>query len=134
MCKNPFRSIVVRAIEIVYACDEALRLIAAYEPPDVASVPIEPRAAFGFGCTEAPRGICWHRYAFEADGTIRSARIVPPTAQNQPSIEADLMAVAAPLVSEPDDIIRDRCEQSIRNYDPCISCSTHFLKLSVHRT
>ena len=72
MCKNPFRSIVIRAIEIVYACEEALRLIAAYEPPDVAAVPIEPRAAVGFGCTEAPRGICWHRYAFEADGTIRS--------------------------------------------------------------
>ena len=63
------------------------------------SVPVEPRAGFGFGCTEAPRGICWHRYEFEADGTIRTARIVPPTSQNQPSIEADLMAVAAPLVS-----------------------------------
>jgi len=134
VCNNPFRSIIVRAIEIVYACEEALRLIAAYELPDAASVPVEPRANFGFGCTEAPRGICWHRYAFDADGTIRTARIVPPTAQNQPSIEADLMAVAAPLVLEPDDVIRDRCEQSIRNYDPCISCSTHFLKLSVHRT
>ena len=134
VCKNPFRSIVVRAIEIAYACEEALRLIAAYERPDAASVTIEPRTAVGFGCTEAPRGICWHRYAFAADGTIRTARIVPPTAQNQPSIEADLMAVAAPLVAEPDDVIRDRCEQSIRNYDPCISCSTHFLKLSVHRT
>ncbi len=133
VCKNPFRSIIVRALEIVFACEEALRLIGDYEPPNEASVPIEPRTAVGFGCTEAPRGICWHRYAFEADGTIRTARIVPPTAQNQPSIEADLMAVAAPLVSEPDDIIRSRCEQSIRNYDPCISCSAHFLKLSVHR-
>jgi len=134
VCNNPFRSIVIRAIEIVYACDEALRLIDAYERPDVAAAPIEPRAAVGFGCTEAPRGICWHRYTFEADGTIRTARIVPPTAQNQPSIEADLLAVAAPLVSETDDVIRGHCEQSIRNYDPCISCSTHFLKLSVHRT
>lgn len=133
VCKNPFRSIVVRAIEIVYACEEALRLIAAYEVPDAASVRFEPRAGFGFGCTEAPRGICWHRYAFEADGTIRAARIVPPTAQNQPSIEADLMAAAAPLVSESDDVIRHQCERCIRNYDPCISCSTHFLKLSVQR-
>lgn len=134
VCKNPFRSIVVRALEIVFACEEALCLIDAYEQPDQASVPIKPRAAVGFGCTEAPRGICWHRYEFETDGTIRTARIVPPTSQNQPSIEADLMAVASPLASEPDDVIRHRCEQSIRNYDPCISCSTHFLKLSVHRT
>jgi len=134
VCRNPFQSIIVRALEIVYACEEALRLIAGYEPPDAASVPLTPRTSTGFGCTEAPRGICWHRYDFEADGTIRTARIVPPTSQNQPSIEADLAAVATAFLDQPDETIRDRCEQSIRNYDPCISCSAHFLKLSVHRT
>ena len=133
-CNNPFRSIAVRAIEIVYACQEALRLIETYEPPDVASVPVEPRAGTGFGCTEAPRGICWHRYEFDTDGTVRQARIVPPTSQNQPSIEADLKAVATSILDQSDDDIRARCEQSIRNYDPCISCSAHFLRLSVHRT
>ena len=111
-----------------------MRLIADYEQPESAAVPLEPRAGTGFGCSEAPRGICWHRYDFEEDGTIRTARIVPPTSQNQPSIEEDLAAVAAPIASEPDDVIRHLCEQSIRNYDPCISCSAHFLKLSVHRT
>jgi coenzyme F420-reducing hydrogenase alpha subunit len=134
VCRNPFHSIIVRALEIVFACEEALRLIADYEPPLEASTPTAPRASVGFGCTEAPRGICWHRYAFADDGTITAARIVPPTSQNQPSIEADLAAVATPLVDQPDDVIRARCEQSIRNYDPCISCSAHFLKLSVHRT
>ena len=134
VCKNPFQSIIVRAIEIVYACEEALRVIEAYEPPDAAALPVEARAGIGFGCTEAPRGICWHRYEFEADGTIRTARIVPPTSQNQPSIEADLTAVATSLLDQSDDVIRGRCEQTIRNYDPCISCSAHFLKLSVHRT
>jgi sulfhydrogenase subunit alpha len=133
VCYNPFRSIVVRAVEIMYACQEALRLIEAYEPPEAASVALSPRSGIGFGCTEAPRGICWHRYALDADGTIRSARIVPPTSQNQPSIEVDLAAVATGVLDQPDDVIRDRCEQSIRNYDPCISCSAHFLKLSVHR-
>jgi len=133
VCSNPFRSIIVRALEILYACDEALRLIAAYEPPDLAAVPIQPRAGAGFGCTEAPRGICWHRYDFDAEGSIRTARIVPPTSQNQPSIEADLAAVAGGMLDQPDEAIRDRCEQSIRNYDPCISCSAHFLKLEVHR-
>lgn len=133
VCKNPFRSIIVRAVEIVYACEEALRIIADYEPPDVAARPVEPRDSAGFGCTEAPRGICWHRYEFDADGTVRAARIVPPTSQNQASIEADLVGVATPLLDQSDDVIRSRCEQSIRNYDPCISCSAHFLKLSVHR-
>ena len=134
VCRNPFQSIIVRGLELVYACEEALRLIASYEPPDVAAVPMEPSAGTGFGCTEAPRGICWHRYDFAADGSIEQARIVPPTSQNQPRIEADLAAVAATLINEPDEIIRDRCEQSIRNYDPCISCSTHFLKFSVRRS
>ncbi|MFX1670746.1 nickel-dependent hydrogenase large subunit [Paraburkholderia sp. A2WS-5] len=133
VCHNPFRSIVVRALEIVFACDEALRLIAAYEPPELTAMPVEPRAAVGYGCTEAPRGICWHRYDIAADGAIRSARIVPPTSQNQASMETDLAAIAAPLVDEPDDVIRDRCERSVRNYDPCISCSAHFLKLTVDR-
>ena len=133
VCANPFKSIIVRALEITYACEEALRIIAAYDPPAEPFVPVEPRAGVGFGCTEAPRGICWHRYEIDADGTIRTARIVPPTSQNQPSIEADLMTVASAMIDAPDDAIRDRCEQTIRNYDPCISCSTHFLKLSVTR-
>ncbi|MDG0022903.1 Ni/Fe hydrogenase subunit alpha [Trinickia sp. Y13] len=134
VCRNPFRSIVVRALEVVYACEEALRLIAAYEPPQVCAVPVKPRAGVGVGCTEAPRGICWHRYRLDANGAIVEARIVPPTSQNQPSIEEDLTAVATAWLDQPDDVLRDRCEQSIRNYDPCISCSAHFLRLSVHRT
>ena len=134
VCRNPFQSIIVRALEIVYACEEALRLIAAYQPPPLAALPVAPRAGTGFGCTEAPRGICWHRYDFDAEGTIRAVRIVPPTSQNQPSIEADLAAVATPIVDRPDEFVRDRCERAIRNHDPCISCAAHFLKLSVHRT
>jgi coenzyme F420-reducing hydrogenase alpha subunit len=133
VCTNPFKSVIVRALEIVFACDEALRIIADYERPELAAVALEPRAGVGFGCTEAPRGICWHRYEFEADGTIKTAKIVPPTSQNQPSIEADLRDVATSMIDASDDDIRDRCEQAIRNYDPCISCSTHFLKLSVNR-
>ena len=134
VCRNPFQSIIVRTLEIAYACGEALRLIAAYEPPELAAVALKPRAGAGYGCTEAPRGICWHRYEFDAEGTILTARIVPPTSQNQPSIEADLAAVATSVLDQPDEAIRARCEQSIRNYDPCISCSAHFLKLTVRRT
>lgn len=133
ICRNPFRSIVVRALEIVYACQEAQRIVAEYEPPQMASVPFDPKAGVGFGCTEAPRGICWHRYELASDGTILSARIVPPTSQNQPSIEADLRTVATAMIDEPDAVIRSGCEQAIRNHDPCISCSTHFLKLSIKR-
>jgi len=133
VCRNPFQSILVRGIETVYACGEALRLIEAYDMPDAPAVAAVPRAGIGHGCTEAPRGICYHVYQIDDQGTILTARIVPPTSQNQLSIEEDLREVATRNITMADDVLRDRCEQTIRNYDPCISCSTHFIKLSVHR-
>jgi sulfhydrogenase subunit alpha len=131
--RNPFRSIVVRAVELVYAADEALRLIAEYEEPDAPAVEVEPRAGVGHGCTEAPRGILYHRYELDDDGTILDAKIVPPTSQNQRTIEEDLRGVVERSLDLPDDELALLCEQAIRNYDPCISCATHFLKLEVER-
>jgi coenzyme F420-reducing hydrogenase alpha subunit len=134
VCRNPFQSIVVRAVEILYACDEALRIIESYREPERPCVPVEPRAAEGHGCTEAPRGLLYHRYRIGADGLIQDAQIVPPTSQNQKSIEADLTGFVqahADLELEP---LTWKCEQAIRNYDPCISCATHFLRLDVERT
>jgi sulfhydrogenase subunit alpha len=133
-CRNPFKSIVVRAVEILYAFDEALRLIASYEPPDPPAVEVEGRAAIGTGWSEAPRGMLWHRYRLEDDGSIAEARIIPPTSQNQARIEQDLLEFVRPRVDLPDDRLQWECEQAIRNYDPCISCSTHFLKLDVDRS
>jgi coenzyme F420-reducing hydrogenase alpha subunit len=133
VCPNPFRSIVVRSVEILYALDEALRLIAAYDEPDAPFVEVEPRAGTGCGWTEAPRGLCWHRYRLDDDGTILEAKIVPPTSQNQASIEADLRGFLAGNLELSDDRLRHLCEQAIRNHDPCISCATHFLDLTVER-
>jgi coenzyme F420-reducing hydrogenase alpha subunit len=134
MCRNPFRSILVRGVEVVYACDEALRLIARYQPPSRPFAPTEPRAAVGHACTEAPRGILYHRYRLDAEGTILEASLVPPTAQNQGVIEEDLREVATAGLDLDEEMLKARCEQSIRNHDPCISCAAHFLKLQVHRT
>jgi sulfhydrogenase subunit alpha len=133
-CRNPFRSIVVRSVEVVHACDEALRLIDAYEEPDAPAVAVEPVAGVGCGVSEAPRGLLYHRYELAADGTILDAKIVPPTSQNQLAIEDDLRGVVGRHASLPDEELRGLCEQTIRNYDPCISCATHFLQLEVERT
>jgi coenzyme F420-reducing hydrogenase alpha subunit len=132
-CRDAFRSIVVRSVELVYACDEALRLIEAYEEPDTPSVPVEPIAGVGYGASEAPRGLLYHRYRLDADGTILDAKIVPPTSQNQLAIEQDLRGVVERYANLPDDELRHVCEQAIRNYDPCISCATHFLDLNIER-
>ncbi len=132
--RNPFRSIVVRAVELVCACDEALRLVESYEPPDPPALEVPPRAGIGFGATEAPRGILLHRYELEADGRIVSARIVPPTSQNQLTIEDDLRRVVQQGLDLDDGDLTWRCEQAVRNHDPCISCAAHFLDVTVERT
>jgi coenzyme F420-reducing hydrogenase alpha subunit len=132
-CVNPFQSIVVRAVEIAQACDEALAIIASYDPPDSPAVEVIPRAGVGHGATEAPRGMLYHRYELDESGTISSAKIVPPTSQNQLAIEEDLRAVVQRHSDLPDEQLRLRCEQAIRNHDPCISCATHFLELTVER-
>jgi len=131
--RNPFRSIIVRSVELVHACEEALRLIAAYEEPATPAIEVTPRAGWGHGASEAPRGVLYHRYRLDDDGLILDAKIVPPTSQNQKSIEEDLYAFVSSHASLPDEELRLRCEQAIRNYDPCISCATHFLTLDVER-
>ncbi len=128
-CHNPFKSIIVRSIETLYACDEALRIIDAYEPPALPAAEPRPKAAVGFGCTEAPRGLLWHRYQLDSSGAIVDARIVPPTSQNQKSIEQDLRCFAESHSDLPNKKLTWLCEQVVRNYDPCISCSCHLIRV-----
>jgi len=133
ICTNPFQSITVRAVEVLYAVTEALRIIDAYEPPEESSVTVEPKAGTGYAATEAPRGLLYHRYTIDDDGIIKDANIVPPTSQNQKMIEDDLRRFVPTCLDMADDEIQYVSEQAIRNYDPCISCATHFLKLEVDR-
>ncbi len=133
VCNNPFQSIIVRSVEVLYACDEALHLIDVYEMPEQPAMSIEPRSAIGHACTEAPRGILYHRYEVDEQGLICDAQIVPPTSQNQKTIENDLYAFVPSRLALSTEDLTWQCEQAIRNYDPCISCSTHFLTLHLER-
>jgi sulfhydrogenase subunit alpha len=130
-CRNPFKSIIVRSVEMVYACDEALRLIDEYERPAAPALEIRPAAAAGAACTEAPRGILYHRYRIDSGGLILEANIVPPTSQNQMMIEEDLRRFVQEHLRLSKEALTRRCEQAVRNYDPCISCATHFLTLEI---
>ncbi len=132
-CRNPFRSIVVRAIELVFACHEALRVIREYEPPATPRAQTTARASTGQAATEAPRGLLYHRYELDQEGLIASAKIVPPTSQNQKRIEEDLWHFVSQIATRPAEEITWKCEQAVRNYDPCISCATHFLRLHLER-
>ncbi|NIP95677.1 MAG: Ni/Fe hydrogenase subunit alpha, partial [Akkermansiaceae bacterium] len=128
-CTNPFKSIIVRSVEMLYAFEEALRVVENYQRPDSPAIDADPAGQTGFGCTEAPRGILYHRYSVDGEGVITEARIVPPTSQNQKTIEQDLWKFVPEYLALSDEELQWHCEQAIRNYDPCISCATHFLKI-----
>jgi len=132
-CRNPFQSIMVRSVEMIYACEEALRIIGNYRRPARPYVEAPWRAGQGCAITEAPRGILYHRYTVNDQGIIQDARIVPPTSQNQKTIEADLCRVAERHLHLDDPHLTHILEQAIRNYDPCISCATHCLRLRLVR-
>ena len=128
---NIFDSIKARAAEILQALLEAQEILQDYEP-DTPKVPYTPRAATGFGASEAPRGLLWHRYDFDKEGRVKYAKIVPPTSQNQAMIEKDLYNSLNAFGFDKDkDAIRLHAESVIRNYDPCISCATHFLQVNL---
>ncbi len=132
-CRNPFQSIVVRSLEVLYAVEEALGIMATYESPTRPAEKVTARAGVGAAITEAPRGILYHRYHLDEEGVILEAKLVPPTSQNQKSMEADLRGLVPRYLDLPDEELTWRCEQAIRNYDPCISCATHCLRIRVER-
>ncbi len=133
--KNMYYSIVARAVEIYYCVLEAQRILENYVYPELSQIEVKPRSGKGYGCTEAPRGLLWQCYEMDEQGFVKSARIVPPTSQNQARIEADLRSSLQQFgLNKSDDELRAYSEMIIRNYDPCISCSTHFLTMKVRRT
>ncbi|MFE1443523.1 Ni/Fe hydrogenase subunit alpha [Streptomyces sp. NPDC058739] len=135
-CRNPYRSILVRAVEVLYAVEEAQRIIAEYERPARPHVEVPARSGTGHGATEAPRGLLYHHYTLDDAGRVTDARIVPPTAQNQGAIEDDLRRLVQAGLDRADlseaELTR-LCERAVRNHDPCISCSAHFLELEIER-
>ena len=133
--RNPYQSIIVRAIETAQACEEGLAIIDRYVVPDSPSVPLPSVASpvSGAAITEAPRGMLYHRYRLASGGTIEDARIVAPTSQNQKRIEEDLRHLVERSIDLADAPLTDACERAIRNHDPCISCATHFLRLELAR-
>ncbi len=131
--RNPFHGIIARSVEMLYALEESLRLIQRYVPPPAPALAATVRSGTGTACTEAPRGILYHRYRVDDEGIVREAKIVPPTSQNQGRIEQDLRQFMPRLLNLSNEDASLACERVIRCYDPCISCATHFLRLEIER-
>jgi coenzyme F420-reducing hydrogenase alpha subunit len=133
-CLNPFKAIIARGLEVIHAFDEALSILRDYQTFKPSRIPYKYQAGQGCAATEAPRGLIYHRYGIDDNGKIEFAKIVPPTSQNQRQIELDLIDWLPRVLSPDDQHTADECERLIRSYDPCISCSTHFLKLTWEQT
>lgn len=131
---NPFQSIVARGLELVHAFEESLEILREYEPPSPPRVQYGYRAGTGCAATEAPRGTLYHRYEIDSSGKVVSGTIIPPTSQNQAQIESDLAKWVPSIVTEDQQATARQCENLVRCYDPCISCSTHFLKVRIDRS
>jgi sulfhydrogenase subunit alpha len=132
-CRNPFKAILARSLEMVHAYEEALEILKNYRPPQPARISYQYRSGSGTAATEAPRGLLYHRYTVDEAGRVEHANIIPPTSQNQSQIEADLRSYLPRIIALTDDELAADCERLVRCYDPCISCSTHFLKVRVER-
>jgi coenzyme F420-reducing hydrogenase alpha subunit len=132
-CQNPFLAILARGLEQVHAYEEAIEILKSYRPPQPSRVTYQYVAACGSAATEAPRGLLYHRYRLSETGTVETANIVPPTSQNQSQIEQDLRDYLPGVIHQSDQVVGEACERLVRCYDPCISCSTHFLKVRVER-
>ncbi|MGI9427922.1 MAG: Ni/Fe hydrogenase subunit alpha [Bythopirellula sp.] len=133
-CLNPFQSIVARGLELIHAYEEAIEIMRDYQSPRPPRIEYSYQEGQGCAITEAPRGLLYHRYVVDADGKVREAKIVPPTSQNQAQIEADLRDWVPRALSDDEAATTRQCENLVRCYDPCISCSTHFLKVRIDRT
>ena len=131
--RNPYKGLIARAIELVHCCDLAIELANTYQPKGPSYKEFKVRPGEGYGVSEAPRGLLYHRYVVDEQGLIRFARITPPTAQNFAQMEADLWALAPTVVKQPQEEASLSFEHLLRAYDPCISCATHFLKLNIER-
>jgi sulfhydrogenase subunit alpha len=126
--RNPFKALLARAIELVDAYEDAVRLIKEYNPQGNSRIVFQPHAGEGCGVSEAPRGLLFHKYTVDGQGLIQKAKIVPPTAQNFARMEADLWQFAPKVIEKPHEEAALACEHLVRSYDPCISCATHFAR------
>jgi len=130
-CYNPFMNTVVQVVEAVHAVDESIRLIDEVLDKGLKEEDrrILLKAGKGVGAVDVPRGILFHDYTYDKNGICREANCIIPTNQNHANIQKDMEALLPQILNQPQDEIRLKLEMLVRAYDPCISCSTHLLKV-----
>jgi len=124
---NPYYNNLAQCIEIHILLQKAYELIQKVDVNEVSHYELSPKKGKAVSALEAPRGILFHEYEFDDKGYVIKANIITPTTQNLKNLENDIMKILPSLLDKPEEEIRFELEKLIRAYDPCISCSTHFL-------
>ena len=137
MCYNPFMNSIAQLVETVHSVEDSIRLINELEAnglktqPDYNNPSIKVKAGSGVGAVEVPRGILFHDYTYNDKGVCTKANCIIPTNQNHGNISLDMKALLPQLLNKPQKEIELALEMLVRAYDPCISCSTHVVKVDL---
>jgi len=133
VCHNPFMNNMAQLVEFLHSLEEAVvlteDLLGKGLNPGEAPARVRVKAARGIGAVDVPRGLLIHDYTYDEDGRCVRANCVIPTNQNHHNINRDLAAFAPTLLQRPEAEIERSLEMLVRAYDPCISCSTHYLRV-----
>ncbi len=132
ICTNSFLNTAAQVVEIVHCVEDAIRIIDELVVRGLKPEPLPPfpgKGGEGVGSCDVPRGILFHNYQIGDDGRITGANCIIPTGQNLANIEADMRKLVPEILDQPQDKIRLMMEMLVRAYDPCISCSAHFLNV-----
>jgi sulfhydrogenase subunit alpha len=135
VCHNPFMNSVAQLVEVVHSVEDSIKLINELEAAGLKSqsdynLPeIKVKAGQGVGAVEVPRGILFHDYTYNKDGICTKANCIIPTNQNHANIQLDMKALLPKILGKTPKEIELTLEMLVRAYDPCISCSTHAVKV-----
>jgi sulfhydrogenase subunit alpha len=131
---NPYHNNIAQGIEVLHSFDKVIEILEQKKFKSEDPVSFTPKASQGVAITEAPRGLLVHDYIFNKDGFCEKSNIITPTAQNLKQMETDLKQMVPTLLNKPEHILKRNVEMLIRAYDPCFSCSSHFLEWDVDRS
>jgi coenzyme F420-reducing hydrogenase alpha subunit len=135
VCHNPYMNSIAQLVEVVHSVEDSIRLINELEAaglqsqPDYNNPAVKVKAGRGVGAVEVPRGILFHDYTYNEKGVCTKANCIIPTNQNHGNIELDMKALVPKIMGKTPKEIELNLEMLVRAYDPCISCSTHYVKV-----